>query len=236
MKISYHPQTELEELSLVVVEQLSEKFPQTFFVGGYIRNLFLDLPVTDIDIATEATPEQVANILTPVFDCNLDHKNFGVVTIHPQIEITTFRTESYLNSRYPKVQFTTSIEQDSLRRDFTINSLYMSKQGDIQDFHGGLADIGLGLIKFIGDPETRLVEDPTRLLRAIRFMLQLEFKLEQETATAIQNNFSIIEKIKKQFIEAEQNKLSLDLQNEFKKIINSKVLDESFINSYNDRV
>lgn len=236
MKLTYLPKNDIEILGVEILDMLSEKFPQTFFVGGIVRDILLDRNVNDIDIATIATPEQVTKTLHQVFKIDDSAKTFGVVKANNNVEITTFRVETYKDSRYPKVAFIDSVEADSLRRDFTINSLYMSGEGEIMDFHGGLSDIGKGLVNFIGDPEERILEDPLRIVRAIRFALQLQFKFEQKTFDAIQKNFSLIKKIKPQQLEQETKKLSAQLQNQFNLIINSKVLDESFVNSYNDVV
>lgn len=236
MRINYQPTSDLENIAVEVQNILANKFPQTFFVGGFVRDLLLERKVSDIDIATEALPEEAYNLLKDQFVCDDENKNFGVINVNPSIEITTFRVETYADSRYPKVAFIDSVEADSLRRDFTINSLYMSREGDVLDFYGGMSDLGKGLIKFIGKPETRIKEDPLRIARAIRFALQLNFKIEKETAKALNNNLALIESVKDKLLQTEIEKLSPELQNQFKIIINSKVLDESLCNSYNDDV
>jgi tRNA nucleotidyltransferase (CCA-adding enzyme) len=233
MQVNHLPKTDLEILAVEAVNILAEKFPETYFVGGYVRDILLNRAIHDIDIATSATPEQVAQTLHPQFELNDEFKTFGVMRANMGLEITTFRVETYANSRYPKVAFIDSVEADSLRRDFTINGLYMDREGMILDFHNGLADLGAGLVKFIGDPETRLREDPLRLLRAIRFALQLNFLLDSATATAIEKNFSLAETIKPAALEEEIKKLAPEMQKQFQIIINSKVLDGSLVNSYN---
>ncbi len=206
------------------MEAVAKEFPQTFFVGGFVRDLLLSREVHDIDIATSATPEQVAQCLNTDFDVDDEAKNFGVLKINNQLEITTFREETYSGSRYPKVNFIDSPEIDSRRRDFTINGLYMSLEGEILDFHGGIADLGAGLIRFIGDPQTRIDEDPLRLLRAIRLSLQLDFTIEEQTRQAIQKNFSALTTLKQSQIETEIKKLDPNVQKSFVDIINAKDL------------
>lgn len=236
MRLNFQPKNDLEIIGLHVLDTLEKKYPASYFVGGFVRDTLLDREVKDIDIATIATPQQVTEALGVQFDIDNQDQNFGVVRVNNAIEITTFRVETYANSRYPKVAFVDSMEADSLRRDFTINSLYMSGGGEVLDFHGGVADIGAGLIKFIGYPETRIQEDPLRIIRAIRFALQLNFLLDKTTAQAINKNFSLIETLKPQQIAEEVKKLSPSLEKKFQIIINSRVLDESLVNSYNDDV
>lgn len=235
MRLNFQPKSDLEILGIEILDILEKKYPETYFVGGLVRDILLDRKINDIDIATIASPEEVISALGNIYDLDSESKNFGVIRTR-NTEITTFRSETYTNSRYPKVAFINSIEADSQRRDFTINSLYMDKDGQIFDFHNGLADIGAGLIKFIGDPETRLQEDPLRLVRAIRFALQLNFILDKTTAQAIQKNFSLIETLKPQALQQEIKKLSPEMEKKFQIIINSKVLDGSLFNSYNDDV
>jgi tRNA nucleotidyltransferase (CCA-adding enzyme) len=233
MQLNFQPKNDLEIIGVHVLDSLTKKYPESYFVGGFVRDILLDRPVSDIDIATIATPEQVTEALYPEFETNNKFKSFGIVKTIADIEIATFRVETYRDSRYPKVAFVDSIEADSLRRDFTINSLYMSGEGEILDFHGGLADLGAGLVKFIGDPQIRIQEDPLRLVRAIRFALQLNFLLDSGTAQAIEKNFPLLENIKSRLMADETKKLSQEQEKKFKIIINSKVLDESLVNSYN---
>ena len=240
MLLEYKPKNELEKFGFEVLNILAEKFPESYFVGGMVRDALLGREVRDIDLATAALPDQIAETLREKFTIDTQFKNFGVVRAEQAnavpaprlwLEITTFRGESYDGSRYPKVSFAASPEADSRRRDFTINSLYMSRGREVLDFQNGLADLNSRTIKFIGNPETRLKEDPLRLARAIRFALQLNFLLEPATARAIQKNFSLLQTIKPRQMEEEIKKLSPELQKKFQIIINSRVLDVSLVNS-----
>jgi len=245
MRIEYQPKNDLEIFGQKVLNTLADKFPKTYFVGGLVRDMLLGREIQDVDIATSATPEQIAETLGGEFEIDSRDKNFAVVragstglaaAADKWIQITTFRTETYVGSRYPKVSFTASPGADSRRRDFTINSLYMDWRGEILDFQNGLADLKSKTIKFIGDPETRLVEDLVRLARAIRFALQLNFLLDAATAQAVQKNFSLVETIKPKHMAEEIKKLAPEMQKKFQIIINSRVLDVSLVNSYNDGV
>lgn len=196
-QIHYHPKTTLKKFGEKIFNLLVDNFPQTFFVGGMVRDLLLNKKIIDIDIATKARPEEVMKILADGdIKFNSSHKQFGVIIAkngRNNIEITTFRKDTYKGSRYPKITFANDPKTDSQRRDFTINALYLSpKSNTILDFHKGLKDIGGRQIKFIGQPSKRIKEDPLRIIRALRFALQLNFKIETKTFYAIKNNFNLI--------------------------------------------
>ncbi|HYV33537.1 MAG TPA: hypothetical protein VE973_01680 [Candidatus Limnocylindria bacterium] len=235
MKYNFKPTSALELFGYKVYTILVENFSQTFFVGGMVRDLLLKRRVRDIDIATSADPEQVMAILNKhgiAYDPQ--YKKLGIVAIpfrKINLSVTTFRMDYYINSRYPKVTFATNIKKDALRRDFTVNSLYLSlKTNQILDFNKGLADIKSRRIKFIGDPKKRIQEDPLRIIRALRFALVLDLKLEKNTKIAIKNNFQMIGQLTKTKIKKEVEKIkSLKQKNILKKVINSpKLLDKYF--------
>ena len=217
-----------------------ENFPRTFYVGGMVRDLLLNRKVTDIDIATAATPDQVAEVLQKghiKFDASL--KNFAVLVARRgkfNIEIATFRTETYQGSRYPKISLVTNQKLDSKRRDFTINALYLSPKADkILDFHNGLADIKAGQIKFIGSPGLKIRQDPLRIIRALRFALSLKFKLDRKTFLAIKNDFSHLSRLTKaktcnEILKLKDNKI----RGQLKQIISAPaLLDKYFKYRYN---
>jgi len=211
-QINYNPRTALEKFGAKVFDLLVENFPRTFYVGGMVRDLLLDKIVTDIDIVTEATPEQVAKILLASdISIDLTHQNFGIITAtnsNNKIEIATLRKDLPSQSRYPKVAFIKSPKIDSKRRDFTINALYLSPiSGKILDFHQGLKDLKLKNLKFIGNPEKRIKEDPLRIIRALRFARTLDFKLDSNSKNAIKNNFPLVKTLTKSKIIKELNKI-----------------------------
>lgn len=176
---------------------------QAFFVGGCIRDFIMNRPITDWDLATDATPEEIQKVFQNSFYDN----RFGTVGIplkdgYP-LEITTFRTESgYINARHPEqVTWGKSIEEDLSRRDFTINAiaatleLKAEKKTEFIDPYYGLSDIEKKLIRTVGNPDERFSEDALRLLRAVRFATQLFFEIEQNTWISVQKNSSLITKI-----------------------------------------
>ena len=154
-----------------ILKILSDAGHQAFFVGGCVRDHLLDRPSKDVDIATSATPEQVAALFP---DSKLVGAHFGVVIVTLDgidAEIATFRTDGcYSDTRRPDtVAFTTDVKKDLARRDFTINTLLMSSDGLVHDWTGGSADIAGKVIRCMGDPYKRFGEDALRMLRAVRF-------------------------------------------------------------------
>jgi poly(A) polymerase len=148
---------------------------QTRAVGGAVRALLTGQPMAhvDIDLATTATPEEMlARFKQLKMPLNEGGLRWGSLTVGEErpVDVTTLRQDKYLpGSRYPTVGWTTDWHTDSLRRDFTINAIYLSPDGSLFDPHNGQADLEAGVVRFIGDPATRLAEDPLRLLRFFRF-------------------------------------------------------------------
>lgn len=222
LKKSYNP---LLSFGVRVYNLLVDNFSQTFFVGGMVRDLLLNKKILDIDIATAAKPEEVVKILSDAqIELDTLYKKFGVVTAKDQtvrVSITTFREDLKADSRYPKVRFVKTAKQDSNRRDFTINALYLSaKSKKILDFHNGIKNINQRLIRFIGNPEKRIKEDPLRIVRAFRFAKTLNLKIENETLKAINKYFYLTSTLSNSRIETELNKIT----NKNKKAIVEKIL------------
>ncbi|MEK9662894.1 MAG: CCA tRNA nucleotidyltransferase [Alphaproteobacteria bacterium] len=146
------------------------------FVGGCVRDVLLDRPVTDIDIATTLTPDAVMQRLDAAgiraVPTGFDHGTVTAVTDHRHFEITTLRIDVRTDGRRAEVSFTDDWIADAQRRDFTVNALYCEPDGALYDPVGGLADLDARRVRFVGDPAQRLVEDVLRLLRFFRFHAQ----------------------------------------------------------------
>src|SRR5215470_11704029 len=200
---------------------------QVYMVGGTVRDLLLQREASpDADLTTDATPDEIKRLVAPTHpkDVVLVGERFGTVRLYyrredplasssPEerptleasgapakdiIEITTFRTERYNpDSRKPEVAFGTVLEEDLLRRDFTINAMARDPlTGAIIDPFEGRADLEAHVLRAVGnEPEKRFDEDPLRLLRAVRFAAQLDFAIESRTAQAIINQAQTLEKI-----------------------------------------
>lgn len=144
------------------------------FVGGCVRNHLMNLPVEDIDIAAVLEPEEVMSKLKKsditVIPTGLKHGTVTAVVNHQHFEITTLRKDVECYGRHAEVEYTDNWQEDASRRDFTVNALYADTEGNIYDYFNGLNDIKNGLIKFIGDPNERIIEDGLRILRFFRFL------------------------------------------------------------------
>jgi poly(A) polymerase len=171
-----------------VVEKLNKAGYLAYFAGGCVRDHLLGREAKDIDIATDATPDQVQKLFPKVTD--LQGKSFGVLRIQHQgqsYEVAMFRQDGlYKDGRRPESVEPTTPEKDAERRDFTINGLFYDPiKEKVIDFVGGQADLKKQRICGIGDPIMRFTEDKLRLFRAIRFAAQLDFEIEDETWKAL---------------------------------------------------
>jgi tRNA nucleotidyltransferase/poly(A) polymerase len=178
-----------EHASAVAGELLQRGF-EAWFVGGCVRDLVLGREPVDFDISTNATPDQVIEVFPR---SQLVGAQFCVVLVQG-VEVATFRSDhAYEDGRHPgRIRFETDVNQDVLRRDFTVNALLLDPRrlddpaGHIVDFVGGLDDLRAHLIRAIGDAERRFEEDHLRMLRAVRFAARLGFAIEPATMSAIQ--------------------------------------------------
>ncbi|MCF1783946.1 CCA tRNA nucleotidyltransferase [Lactobacillus mulieris] len=195
MKINSLPEIFMK--ALPVVQTLTQAGYEAYFVGGSVRDLLLNRHIHDVDIATSAYPEEVKQLFERSIDTGIQHGTVTVLYDDDSYEITTFRTESgYQDYRRPDhVEFVQNLEEDLKRRDFTINALAMDEHGNIHDLFNGLDDLNQGLIKAVGDPEKRFNEDALRMMRAVRFMSQLKFSLEEKTRQAICDHHELLSKI-----------------------------------------
>lgn len=155
-------------------KQLEDHGYAAYLVGGCVRDFLLGLPLKDIDIATDAHSDDVATIFEE-YHPNSFARKYGVIELKKPLkcQITTFRTEgNYLDYRRPStIQFVRDVKLDSKRRDFTINALYMDKEGKILDFFDGVKHLDQRRLVCIGDPMIKIKEDALRILRAIRFAI-----------------------------------------------------------------
>jgi tRNA nucleotidyltransferase/poly(A) polymerase len=185
---------------------------QCHLVGGAVRDLVMGRPVTDLDIATDATPDRVAAIFRRVIPTGIRHGTVTVLYKGARFEVTTFRTESgYSDGRRPDaVTFSSSLLEDLSRRDFTMNALAWDlADGTLRDPYDGRADIAAGLIRAIGDAEQRFREDGLRPLRACRFAAQLGFRVEEATAAAIPRTLTVVAAVSAERVHDELVKILL---------------------------
>ena len=204
---------------------------QAMFVGGCVRKYLLKEKVDDIDIATILTPDQVIekfqNSDVEVKKTGIEHGTLTIVLNNQHFEITTLRKDVSTDGRHATVSFTDNWEEDSERRDFTVNAIYLKQNGSIFDPQSGVSDLKKKKIKFIGNPEKRIKEDYLRILRFIRFSIEYEsFDFESEALKAIQINLNGITQLSKERIYAELNKI-LKLKN-LEQIYKNKIFFDIF--------
>ncbi|MBV5308363.1 polynucleotide adenylyltransferase PcnB [Chromatium okenii] len=183
--------THISDNALKVLYRLRQENFQAHLVGGGVRDLLLGHEPKDFDIATDATPEQVRQVFR---NCRLIGRRFRLAHVHfghDIIEVATFRgcgdatdqrNRQLTNGMIVRDNIYGTIEEDALRRDFTINALYYDiSDFSVLDYAGGIADLQRGVLRLIGDPEQRYREDPVRMLRAVRFACKLGFTIDPPT-------------------------------------------------------
>jgi poly(A) polymerase/tRNA nucleotidyltransferase (CCA-adding enzyme) len=179
---------------------------QCYLVGGAIRDMLIGRRLTDFDVATDALPEQVQDLFRRVIPTGIKHGTVTVLFQGTRFEVTTFRIDrEYLDGRRPdSVVFTPSIEEDLKRRDFTINAMAYDLAGRrLLDPHGGREDLRQGVLRAIGVPLERFLEDGLRPLRACRFAAQFGFTIEPETFAAIPSSLDTVRKVSAERIREE---------------------------------
>ncbi len=192
-----------------VLEILS-KHGEAYFVGGCVRDIIMGNKPKDFDISTNV-PMHVTEKLFKTHNIG-KNKNFGIVVVDYNrytFEIANFRTDgAYSDNRRPdSVKLGVSFKEDTSRRDFTVNSLGMDINGNIIDYHGGINDIENKVLKTVGNPNDRITEDALRILRAIRFSIKFEFKLDSSLEIAIRKNRRLINNLSSERIKEEFEKM-----------------------------
>ena len=176
---------------------------QCYLVGGSVRDLILGNSIHDYDFATDARPEDVMKLFRRVIPTGIKHGTVSILMNDKSfagktIEVTTYRSDGkYIDGRRPEsVSFSSSLEEDIKRRDFTINGLaYSPEEDEVIDYTGGLRDLENRVIRTIGDPVERFMEDGLRPLRACRFASRLKFSIDENTFTAIGRTLDIFKKV-----------------------------------------
>ena len=197
-------------------EKLFEIFKKNnyglYYVGGCVRDVLLSTIPKDYDFTTLAIPEKIKEILSSVeIKYYTVGEKFGTIAAEvdgQKIEITTYRKD-ITKGRKPEVAFSTSLQEDLERRDFTINSICSTADGNLIDPFDGQKDIKNKIIKAVKNPYNRFAEDPLRMLRAVRFASKLGFDIEENTLNAIKDYASSILSISRERWLEELNKLLL---------------------------
>ena len=194
-----------------ILEALTLAGYEAYTVGGAVRDILLGKEPYDYDITTSATPERVKEIFSHLktVDTGIKHGTVTVLYGGASYEVTTYRTESgYADNRHPdSVSFTSSLDDDLSRRDFTVNAMCIGKDGELYDIYGGQSDLEKGIIRTVGEAERRFSEDALRILRALRFSSKLDFEIEEKTSLALYECGDLLFDISGERIYAEIQKL-----------------------------
>ena len=213
-----------------ILEKFNEAGYEAYFVGGCVRDYLLNDEFSDIDITTNALPDEVKQIFRKSIDTGIQHGTVTILINGDSFEVTTFRTEDdYIDHRTPeKVEFVSNLKEDLDRRDFTINAMALDSNGKLYDYHCGEKDLRNKIIKTVNNPNERFFEDALRMLRAFRFSSKLGFEIEENTLKAIKNNAELIK-----FVSIER------IVNEFRKLLTGRgnkrsleLLLDSNLNNY----
>lgn len=197
------------DVALKVLNEIDSHGFKAYIVGGFVRDYILGNITNDVDICTEATPKDIKEIFDNI---TLPRMDYGAVRLDVKkyrFDIMTFRKEiSYYNNRKPmEVEYIKDLLEDLKRRDFTMNTLCMDKDGNILDLLDGQKDIDNRVIVTVGDPITKFMEDPLRILRAIRFYTTLNFSLSEEVESAIKRTKSELSRLSYQRKKEELDKI-----------------------------
>ena len=190
---------------------------EAYAVGGCVRDSLLGRTPQDWDITTNARALQVKNLFRRTIDTGIAHGTVTVMDREDAFEVTTYRIDGiYEDMRHPSsVTFTSSLEEDLKRRDFTINAMAYNDRDGLVDLFGGQKDLENRLIRCVGDPYERFSEDALRMLRAVRFSAQLSFEIEERTAQAVKALSGNLRKISAERIFAELTKILVSRHPEY---------------------
>jgi poly(A) polymerase len=186
----------LAQLLHVLASEFARHGHRVYLVGGSVRDELIGRPHKDVDLTTDATPDQTRRVLSGtrpdgLYDVGARFGTIGAVyqlgDQRLEVEVTTFRSEAYQpGSRKPAVAFGRSLEEDLARRDFTINAIARDLlSGELLDPFGGRRDLEARRVRAVGRPEERFAEDPLRMLRGVRLAVELGFEIEPTTSAAI---------------------------------------------------
>ena len=202
------------DIAFKVLKLFNDNNIDAYLVGGTSRDYLLYGNFSDIDICSKGLPGVNEEILKDYEMSNKDGKFYGVLKYKVDgldVEVTTLRKEGeYIKNRRPKtIEFIDSLYIDSLRRDFTINAIYIDANENVYDYHNGVNDLNNKVIRMIGDPLKRINEDALRILRAIRFSSYLNFKIEENLKETILSNYNLVYSLNKNTLRKEINKFLL---------------------------
>ena len=202
----------MDTLAIVIeiIKKLNAYYYQAYIVGGAVRDYVRGEAITDVDITTNALPQEIAEVFQ---DVSLEGKDYLSCRIHYKdviFEVTTFRKDiEYLDHRHPVIVQADTLEEDLVRRDFTMNALVMNQEKKIIDLFEGIKAIEEKVIYTIGNPKERFLEDGLRVLRALDFASRLSFRLDQTILDSFKEDY--LKPLKEEYIITMLQKISQNL-------------------------
>ena len=180
-----------------------------YLVGGTVRDYLLNIPLTDMDAVTDAKPEEIKTFL---INADYTFMKYGSIKYNSngvKFDITTLRKENaYQDSRHPNnIEFVKDLSIDVIRRDFTINAMYLDNQYQVIDYVDGQKDLKNHILKMVGSPKQRIEEDPLRIIRAMRFAIDYDLSFNKELEEAIYQGIALLNKLNPEKIKQDLRKI-----------------------------
>ena len=191
-----------------IAARLTEAGFETWCVGGAVRDALLGHAHADWDLATAATPTEVRSLFSRTVPHGIEFGTVGVLDKHGNMhEVTTFRRDVQHDGRHAVVEYGVSLDDDLARRDFTINAIAFSPAtGELRDPFGGQEDLKRGIVRAVGDPSARMVEDRLRALRAFRFAGRFEFEIDPATWQSVVESAPFLPRLSRERVKQEIEK------------------------------
>lgn len=195
----------MENVALEILKIIESKNYEAYIVGGYPRDRYLNIESFDIDICTNMPIEKLKKTFiieseTHFGSCKLIYKTYS-------FEITLFRKDFYDDSRYPKIEYVNTLKEDLIRRDFTINMLCINSNNGYVDYYNVISDIDNKIIRCLTSSKDKIIEDPLRIVRALRFASDLDFAIEESLKQNIIEFKHLLKNISKNRINKELDKI-----------------------------
>lgn len=191
-----------------VIDKINENGFECFIVGGYVRDYLLGMSSYDIDICTNAKIEDLIKIFGKEGTYNKEYYTYHLTRDKYHYDITTYRRElEYKKNKPIKLEVADSLKEDLLRRDFTINTFALDKDNNFIDLLDSKRDLNYGLIRVVGNTKDKLIEDKTRIIRAIRFYCTLDFELDDEIKNFLKNKAYYLNEVPLEYIKKELTRI-----------------------------
>jgi len=215
--------------AILVLNKFHQNGYLAYIVGGYPRDTLLDIKTKDIDICTNAKPMEIMELFDTEASSDVKYGSVKVIYKNYKFDVTTFRKDiKYEDNRKPiKIKYINDLKKDLLRRDFTINTICIDKDGNYVDILNAKEDIDNRIIRTVGNPRYRLMEDSLRILRAVRFASILDFNIDKKTENYIIKYGYLLKKLSGSRKKEELNKIFASVnKDKSKKLIIDLGLDK----------